>query len=91
MKKIILFFVSIFLSSHAFSGSMFKCQNGNIVQKGDSKTEVRAKCGDPVSADYEGVVKRGGNMVYLDRWMYPKGNTYRILEFWDGTLFKIKN
>jgi hypothetical protein len=90
MKNIVFVLALTFISFQAVASSTFKCPTGNIVEKGDSKTQVRAECGTPVSADYEGVIKVRGKMVYIDRWMYPKGNKYRILEFHDSKLMKIK-
>lgn len=71
----------------------YRCTNNETAKKGDTKSDVKLKCGPPVDASYEGVIKIRGNHVYVDRWTYNpgKGKFYKILNFHDGSLANIEN
>ena len=89
MKLLGIIISFVLLTNVAFASSMFKCPSGNVVHAGDSKGMVKIKCGKPVASDYGGLEKVRDEYVYIYRWIYPKGNKYRTLEFHDGLLKKI--
>lgn len=74
------------------SSAGFRCETGKLVDEGDTKSEIKLICGQPMDASYEGVIKHRGKFVYVDRWIYGAdiGQFYRILEFHDGVLVNIE-
>lgn len=70
----------------------YSCENG-FARKGDTKVDVKLKCGNPVDAEDLGIAKINGKYVYLDVWTYNpgKGKFYKVLEFHDGKLVQFKS
>ncbi len=89
--KLICFALIISIPGIATAG--FRCTNGKLVSEGDTKSEVRIKCGQPFDEEYIGTVKANKKRTNLDQWTYNlgEGKLLKILDFHDGVLTEIKN
>jgi hypothetical protein len=64
-----------------------------LAREGDTKAEVRAKCGSPVTSEFVGVKEVRGNFVNVEQWTYQPGagKFLQVLEFHGGELVSIRN
>ena len=92
-KSIIIAALIAMLFVPSIASANFRCTKSTMAKKGDTKSDVKLKCGPPMDASYEGVIKIRGKYVYVDRWTYNpgKGKFYKILNFHDGYLTNIEN
>jgi hypothetical protein len=85
--------LALMISIPGISTAGFRCANGKLVSEGNTKSEVKIKCGQPIDKEYVGIVKINQERVDLDRWIYNpgKGRLLKILDFHDGVLAEIKD
>lgn len=97
MLKPILFILcfALFLQPvAAVAGSTLRC-GSSLVSTGDSRHQVRAKCGAPADQSrlgYRERVNRYGFVedILVEEWIYgPRNGMYHFLRFEGGTLVKI--
>ena len=88
-KAILMSGLAVLFSLPSVSMASFSCKSGTIVETGQTETEIKLNCGQPMSSTYVGRI--GG--VYVDRWVYNlgPGTFYQILDFHNNVLFQIKN
>ncbi|WP_353979071.1 DUF2845 domain-containing protein [Salinicola endophyticus] len=90
LKHFSLIWVLFLIIGASTPSYALRCQNG-LVQDGDLKSEVIAKCGSPASKEVEPPQSRGGRIikgaVTIERWIYgPMNGAYYYLRFIDGKL-----
>lgn len=88
-KAILMSGLAVLLYLPSVAMASFTCKSGAIVETGLTETEVKLKCGPPMSATYVGRIDK----VYVDRWVYDlgPGTFYQILDFHNNVLFQIRN
>jgi hypothetical protein len=64
-----------------------------LALEGDTKSEVLAKCGNPVSLESIGVREVRGTYVSVEQWTYAQGagRFLKILEFHGSKLVSIQS
>ena len=82
----------LMLSAHTASAVSLRCK-GQLVKTGDTSTEVKIKCGEPIDIEYTGSVKVKNKFVKAYRYTYVlgTGKLIKILEFEGGRLVSIVN
>ncbi len=95
-KKVLLYFVCLTIGGFmtAVDAYGLRCGN-NLVDVGDRKIDVLAKCGEPVVTDEwyeEETFRRSSIMIHVEEWTYNFGPTrfIYILKFKNGELVEIR-
>lgn len=90
LKRYLLIWTCLLVIGASTPSYALRCQNG-LVQNGELKSEVIAKCGPPASKEVELPQTRGDQIikgaVTIERWIYgPMNGAYYYLRFIDGKL-----
>ncbi|WP_068828237.1 DUF2845 domain-containing protein [Pseudomonas sp. BMS12] len=96
MRTAILLAITLALSETATASSTLRCGTG-LVSTGDLASELRSKCGEPVSqsflgyrevSDYYGTITE----VAIEEWVYgPRNGMYYFLRLEGNRLIKIES
>ena len=77
MKKLAIVFLLLLIPAIVFADTSWRC-NGRLIQTGDTKAKVLARCGEPLAKD----VVSGDNQVVIEKWVYAESQSFaRVLTF----------
>lgn len=88
-----LVFATLLIFATGTAQASLRCEHG-IASEGDRTTEVRIKCGDPVSQGLTGYTydENGNREFAQEEWVYgPKGGMLYFLQFEGERLKRIES
>lgn len=85
--------LALLVSTPVIATAGFRCASGQLASEGDTKFEIKIKCGKPLDEEDAGTLKKNKKHISVDRWTYNlgRGTLLKILDFHDGILVKIED